>query len=99
VGRHDTIGGSGMEEEEGYLSERLGDSFHAAFASPYQALSAALASQRALLAEQWPAETGTLKVRMALHTGAVEEQAGDYFGQPVNRVGRILAAGHGGQVL
>ena len=40
-----------------------------------------------------------LRVRMALHTGAAEERDGDYFGPPLNRVARLLAAGHGGQVL
>ncbi|HEX9438485.1 MAG TPA: tetratricopeptide repeat protein, partial [Roseiflexaceae bacterium] len=37
--------------------------------------------------------------RMALHTGAVEVRDGDYFGAPLNRVARLLAAGHGGQTL
>jgi predicted ATPase len=36
---------------------------------------------------------------MALHTGAAEERDGDYFGPAVNRVARLLSAGHGGQVL
>jgi hypothetical protein len=36
---------------------------------------------------------------MALHTGTVEERDGDYFGPPLNRVARLLAAGHGGQTL
>jgi hypothetical protein len=36
---------------------------------------------------------------MALHTGASEERDSDYFGPPVNRVARLLSAGHGGQVL
>ncbi len=40
-----------------------------------------------------------LAVRMGLHTGEATERGGDYFGQPVNRVARIEAAGHGGQVL
>jgi predicted ATPase/class 3 adenylate cyclase len=40
-----------------------------------------------------------LRVRMALHTGAAEVRDGDYFGPTLNRVARLLAAGHGGQVL
>src|SRR5215212_7998467 len=51
-----------------------------------------------LLEEQWP-ETGCLRVRMALHTGATEERNRDYFGPPVNRVAKLLSAAHGGQVL
>jgi len=36
---------------------------------------------------------------MALHTGAAEERDGDYFGPSLNRVARLLSAGHGGQIL
>ncbi len=43
--------------------------------------------------------TPLLRVRMALHTGAAEWRDGDYFGPALNRVARLLAAGHGGQVL
>ena len=62
------------------------------------ALEAALEVQRRLLSSEWE-ETGPLRVRMALHTGAAEERDGDYFGPPVNRVARLLSAAHGGQVL
>ena len=40
-----------------------------------------------------------LRVRMGLHTGEVDERDGDYFGPAVNRAARIMAAGHGGQML
>jgi predicted ATPase len=36
---------------------------------------------------------------MALHSGAAEQRAGDYFGPTLNRLARLLAAGHGEQVL
>ena len=36
---------------------------------------------------------------MALHVGEAEQRDGDYFGPPLNRVARLLAAGHGGQVM
>jgi DNA-binding SARP family transcriptional activator len=38
-----------------------------------------------------------LRVRMALHTGTSEERDGDYFGPVLNRVARLLEAGHGGR--
>ena len=57
-----------------------------------------MAAQLALSAEPWELATPLL-VRMALHTGAAEERGGDYFGQPLNRVARLMAAGHGGQML
>ena len=50
-------------------------------------------------AQQWQEEIGTLQVRMVVHTGTAEQREGDYFGPPLNRVARLLAAGHGGQIL
>jgi predicted ATPase len=38
-------------------------------------------------------------VRMAIHTGVAERRDDDYFGQPLNRVARLLAVGSGGQIL
>ncbi len=34
-----------------------------------------------------------------MHTGEAEERGGDYFGPTVNRVARLMAIGHGGQIL
>jgi class 3 adenylate cyclase len=75
----------------------IGDAFCAAFATAADAIAAALDAQRALAAEDFSAVEG--RVRMALHTGASAERDGDYFGPTVNRVARLLAIGHGGQVL
>jgi predicted ATPase len=36
---------------------------------------------------------------MAVHVGEAHERDGDYFGPTVNRAARLMAAGHGGQVL
>ena len=36
---------------------------------------------------------------MGVHTGIARERDGDYFGPTLNRAARIMAAGHGGQVL
>ena len=40
-----------------------------------------------------------MRVRAAIHVGTADERDGDYFGPTVNRVARLLAIGHGGQVL
>jgi class 3 adenylate cyclase len=98
LARHDEILRDAIEEQEGYVFKTVGDAFCAAFPTAPDALEAALSAQRTLFADEWP-QTGPLRVRMALHTGAAEERDGDYFGPPVNRVARLLSAAHGGQVL
>jgi len=98
LARHDEILKRAIEEHGGYVFKTVGDAFCCAFPTAPDALEAALEAQRLLLKEQW-AESGPLRVRMALHMGAAEERDGDYFGPPVNRVARLLSAAHGGQVL
>ena len=40
-----------------------------------------------------------VRVRIGLHTGHADARGGDYFGPALNRTARLMAAGHGGQVL
>jgi predicted ATPase/class 3 adenylate cyclase len=98
LARHDELLRQAIEAQGGIVFKTVGDAFCAAFRTATGALDAALAVQRATSAEDW-GEVGPVRVRVALHTGAAEERAGDYFGQPLNRVARILSAGHGGQTL
>ena len=98
LARHDALLREAIESHNGQVFKTVGDAFCAAFSAPIQALTAVLAAQQALAAEPWPDET-PLRVRMALHTGAAEERDNDYFGSCINRVARLLAIGHGGQVL
>ncbi len=97
--RHDTILREAIEGHGGFVFKTVGDAFCAAFPTALGALESALAAQRALFSEAWGEEIVALRARMALHTGATHERDGDYFGPPVNRVARLLSAGHGGQVL
>jgi predicted ATPase/class 3 adenylate cyclase len=98
MARHDELLRGVMESSGGFVFKTIGDAFCVAFPSAPHALEAALAAQRALLSEARE-QTGPLRTRMALHTGSAEERAGDYFGAPVNRIARLLSAGHGGQIL
>jgi class 3 adenylate cyclase/tRNA A-37 threonylcarbamoyl transferase component Bud32 len=98
VVRHNEILAAAMEANEGYIFKTVGDAYCVAFNSARQAFMAALAAQRALFAEPWDPRC-VIRVRMALHSGAATERGGDYFGPPVNRVARLMSAGHGGQIL
>jgi predicted ATPase/class 3 adenylate cyclase len=98
LARHDSLLRAAVEAHDGSVFKTMGDQFCVAFATAPDGAAAALSAQRALSAEPW-AEVGTVRVRMALHTGAVEHRDDDYFGPPLNRVARLLDAGHGGQIL
>ena len=69
------------------------------FKSARSAVAAAAAAQRSLAAEPWPADVGSVRVRMGLHTGEGTRGGDNYIGVDVNRAARIAAAAHGGQVL
>ena len=86
---HDEVLRAAIEAHGGWLFKHTGDGVCAAFASPRSAVDAAVAAQRQL----------ELPVRMGLATGEAELRDGDYFGAVLNRAARVMAAGHGGQIL
>jgi predicted ATPase/class 3 adenylate cyclase len=96
--RHDELVRAALEANGGFVFKTVGDAFCAAFARPADGLRGALAAARALAAEDFSA-VGGLRVRSAVHTGTAEERDRDYFGTTVNRVARLLAIAHGGQLL
>ena len=98
LARHDALLGRAIEAHGGRVFKSIGDQLCAVFDSAPDALAAAHEAQSALRAEPWD-ETGSLRVRMALHSGLAEKRGGDYLGATLNRVARLLAAGHGGQIL
>ncbi len=75
-----------------------GDSFFVAFRSASDAVSAAVAIQRALDAHTWP-EGVELRVRIGIHSGEAAATAERYVGFSVHRAARIGGVAHGGQVL
>jgi predicted ATPase len=86
---HDEVLRTAIEVHEGFLFSHTGDGVVAAFSSPRSAVDAAVDAQRAL----------ELPVRMGIATGEAELRDGDYFGAVLNRAARVMAAGHGGQIL
>ena len=98
LARHDVILRAAIAASDGDVVKSTGDGLMAVFAVPIAAVTAGIAAQRALRDEPWP--TGcAIRVRMGIHTGEAESRGGDFFGPAVNRTARIMAAGHGGQVL
>ena len=69
-----------------------GDAFFAAFADAEGAVAAAAQAQAALAA-------GPIRVRVGIHSGEPLLTEEGYVGIDVHRGARVMAAGHGGQVL
>jgi predicted ATPase/class 3 adenylate cyclase len=86
---HDEVLRGAIQAHGGWLFKHTGDGVCAAFASPKSAVDAAVTAQRAL----------ELPVRMGIATGEAELREADYFGAVLNRAARVMAAGHGGQIL
>jgi predicted ATPase/class 3 adenylate cyclase len=99
VDRHFALLDAAIAAHGGVRFKTVGDGAQAAFPTAPAAVAAALDAQRALDAERW-GEIGAPRVRMALHAGeAIPDDRGDYLAAPLNRLARLLATGHGGQIL
>jgi predicted ATPase/class 3 adenylate cyclase len=96
--RHDSILLTAVTAAGGQVVKTTGDGLMAVFGSAADAVRACLAAQRGLVEEPWQ-ETGALRVRMGLHSGEAQLRGDDYFGPAVIRSARIMAVGHGDQVL
>src|SRR5215203_6769811 len=99
VERHHTLLRTAIETHHGVLFKTVGDAVQAAFPTAPDAVAAALDAQRSLATERWSAVDGALAVRMAGHTVAAQPHDGDYLAPGLNRLARLVAAAHGGQVL
>jgi predicted ATPase/class 3 adenylate cyclase len=86
---HDEVLRSAIDARGGWLFKHTGDGVCAAFASPLAAVEAATEAQRML----------ALPVRMGIATGEAEQRGDDYFGPTLNCAARVMAVGHGGQIL
>src|SRR5438552_2762097 len=112
LARHDAILRAAATHHGGRVIKVIGDAFQVAFTAAPDAVAAATEAQRALHLEPW-GETGPIRVRMGLHTGAAEVRDADDGDtgpgdgvQPdydayltLTRVQRVMSAAHGEQVL
>ena len=101
LSRHDAMVREVATTNGGEVFSTAGDAFAIAFPTAPDGLAASVGIQLALRDTDWRALglPTPLAVRMALHTGIAHARDGDYFGPTLNRTARILATGHGGQVL
>lgn len=96
--RHNALLRTAITERGGQVFRVVGDGFCSAFPDAASAVEAAVAAQRTLTAERWN-ET-PIRVRMGLHSGAVEASEDDvYRGPSLARAARVTSAAHGGQIL
>ena len=86
---HDDVLRSAIETHAGWLFKHTGDGVCAAFESAQAAIDAAMEAQRNL----------GLPARMGIASGEAELRGDDYFGPTLNTAARVMAAGHGGQIL
>lgn len=82
----------------GHEVEARADEFFAVFASPRDAVDAAVALQHELIARCWTDDLD-VRVRIGIHSGYPTSTERNYVGMDVNTASRICAAGHGRQVV
>ena len=76
----------------GYEVDYEGDAFFYAFSRAADAVSAVSEAMAGL-------EEGPIRIRVGIHTGAPEPDPPKYVGMDVHTAARIMASGHGGQVV
>jgi len=98
LARHDKLLGETFGQWGGRVFGHTGDGLCVAFPTAATAIRAAVAGQGRLAGERWERDE-PLRVRMAVHAGAAECRAGNYFGPTLNRTARLLATAWGGQIV
>lgn len=90
LARHDELVRGAIERHAGSVFATGGDGFAAAFSSVGDGVRAAEAIQAGIGAEPWG--VATIRVRVGVHVGEVDERDGDFFGPAVNRAARIMSS-------
>ena len=95
---HERLLREAFEAHGGQEVDVQGESFLVVFASAKDALLAAVEAQRSLAEHSWPG-AARVCVRIGIHTGEPVYEDDHYVGLPVHHGARLVAAGHGGQIL
>ena len=102
LAQHDRLVIETIESENGQVFKNGGSGLlRAVFTEPANAVRAALKAQMALqvLARSGGAYSLGARVRIALHSGVVEQFENVYSGTAIARLTALACAGHGGQIL
>src|SRR3989475_9062079 len=99
LAQHDLVLRGIIEGRTGRVSRTVGVSFFALSPGAGEAVAAAADLQPRLLAEPWTEVVESLRVRIAIHAAPAESREGDSLGPTLNRLARILASAHGGQIV
>jgi DNA-binding SARP family transcriptional activator/WD40 repeat protein len=89
--------GSVIAKAGGRVSRRFRHGLEASFEDVGEAVAAAEGIHRRRADDAAPSSSAA--VRTAIDVGEVEVRSGEYFGPPLNRAARLVAAAHGGQAL
>jgi len=96
--RHCAILRGAIESCDGIVFQIIGDAVCASFHKAGDALKAAIKIQQDLQYEPWGEVL--IRVRLGIHTGEAETDGKEYRGYlTLSLVQRVMAAGHGGQIL
>jgi class 3 adenylate cyclase len=96
--RHFDVLARQVETHGGEVVKTLGDGIMSAFGSASDAVSAAVAMQRAVEAESRGASQA-IAVRIGVSAGDATQEDGDWFGAPVVEGARLCTAANAGQIL
>jgi predicted ATPase len=92
LAEHRTIVREAFARYSGYEVDYEGDAFFYAFSSAKDAVSAVSEAMESLA-------DGPISIRVGIHSGEPELDPPKYVGMDVHTAARIMAAGHGGQVV
>ena len=96
--RHNALLREAIAAHGGDAFRVVGDAFCVAFANAGDAVLAAIDAQRSMTHEDW--KGAFIRVRMGIHSGTAEAADDEIFrGPALARAARVMAAGHGEQVL
>ena len=98
LAKHRDLLRSSFCKHHGVEVDTQGDALFVVFSSARDAVSAAVAAQRALAGWPWP-NGAPVSVRIGLHSGEPRRAEHGYVGITVHRAARLCNVAHGGQTL